>query len=237
MKLLIVGDIHNRWRVLENIVNRFPDHKIVQLGDIFDDFGDNPSEAADTARSLKKLLNTPNYIQLFGNHDLPYCPQFKRLDCSGFTFEKYDSINNILTKEDWNKFKFYHHENGWFFSHAGLTKEWFANAITGNITTEHIDHVLKESILQYEMGAMPMAIYGADYYRGGNLTVGGLVWCDWRALSLIPNIKQVVGHTPLKNVIIFKEDISINALNVNIDCQLNEVLEIDENGYHKIIRV
>jgi hypothetical protein len=47
----------------------------------------------------------------------------------------------------------------------------------------------------------------------------------------------VVGHTPLKPHIIFKEDISIQAINVNIDCRLKEVLEIDEKGRYTVVKV
>ena len=237
MKLIIVGDIHNHSKELERIVDRFPDHKIVQVGDQFDDFGDHPAIARDTAKSVKRLLERPNYVQLFGNHDMPYCPRFRRLDCSGFTFEKYDAINSVLTEEDWKKFKFYHYENGWYFSHAGITKHWFANPLTGEISPERIDNVISESCQQYDMKLLPYAIYGADYYRGGNQQVGGLVWCDWRSLPLIPNVRQVVGHTPLKPHIIFKEDISIQAINVNIDCRLKEVLEIDEKGRYTVVKV
>ncbi len=237
MKIIAIGDVHNHWEKLESIVSRFPDHKIIQVGDIFDDFGDNRVIAKDTAYALKRLLKLPNYVQLFGNHDLPYCPRFRKLDCSGFTFEKYDSINEVLTTEDWEKFKFFYHENGWYFSHAGITRHWFEAPVTGDLSIERIEKVIADSIKQYDTGMLPFAIYGADYYRGGNLRIGGLVWCDWRALQLIPNMKQVVGHTPLQNHIIFKEDISIQAINVNIDCELNEVIEIDEKGNHSIIKV
>ena len=237
MKIIVIGDGHNHWKEIEAIVDRFPEHKIIQIGDQFDDFGDNIVIAKDTARSVKRLMEKSNYVQLFGNHDMPYCPKYKKLDCSGFTFEKYDAINTILTKEDWDKYKFYHHENGWYFSHAGITKHWFADPLTGEITPERVDSVIAESCQQYDMNLTPYAIYGADFYRGGRLQVGGLVWCDWRGLPLIPNVKQVVGHTPLKPYIIFKEDISTQSINVNVDCERREILEIDENGNHTIIKV
>ena len=236
MKLLIVGDVHNRWEKLEKIVDKFSDHKIIQVGDQFDDFGDNQVIARETAQAVKRLLERPNYVQLFGNHDLPYCPRFKKLDCAGFTFEKYDAINDILTEEDWNKFKFYHHEYGWYFSHAGFTRQWFTKPLSGELTRENIDRVLEESIEEYKANIFPLAIYGADYYRGGNLQIGGLLWCDWRALPNIPSVKQVVGHTPMKSIF-FKEDISIQSININVDCNLKEVLEINENGSYSIIKI
>ena len=41
MKLLVIGDIHNRWQKAEKICEKFPNHKKIFIGDYFDDFGDD----------------------------------------------------------------------------------------------------------------------------------------------------------------------------------------------------
>jgi hypothetical protein len=233
MNLLIVGDIHHRIDRAEYICKKFPDHKKIFIGDYFDDFNDTLSDAQRTAFWLKESLNKEDRVHLFGNHDFPYYVNSSdgplKVFCSGFSRGKLAVIERILSPEDWGKLKYFHHENGWFFSHAGFTQHWWADPLSGEVTLDRINTVLEESLIQLKSGQEPDAIWAADFFRGGRHRYGGILWNDWNNLAHIPNFWQVVGHTP-NNHISVREDPLINSKKIRIDCFLKEVLEIDESG-------
>ena len=61
---------------------------------------------------------------------------------------------------------------------------------------------------------------------------GGILWQDAYSESyVIPNFKQVFGHTPTMGKIdVMMDDDIKGGININVDCGLMQVLEIDENG-------
>jgi hypothetical protein len=64
--------------------------------------------------------------------------------------------------------------------------------------------------------------------------MGGILWLDdHRESQVISNFKQVFGHTPTMGKIDVTKN--KNGVNINIDCGLNQVLEIDENGNFSVI--
>ncbi len=125
---LILPDIHNKVDRADFIIRSVGADKIICLGDVFDDFNDTVNDAQKSAYWLKKRLNQENFILLKNNHDLGYeYPNNPYAECSGFTRFKSIAINDILTKEDWNKSKWYHFQDGYFFSHAGLNYSFVNN--------------------------------------------------------------------------------------------------------------
>lgn len=237
MKLLVIGDIHTKEEKAERICEKYKDHKIIFIGDYFDDFGDTPVKNSFTAAWLKESLSNPNRVHLKGNHDEHYSPQVNCM-CSGFSRAKKEEINKVLTLEDWDKLKYFHHENGWWFSHAGITKYWFGHPMKEKITEERVQKVIDEAIVKQRLDDPDNAIWAPDEYRGGFSPVGGILWCDWRKLDLISDFKQVVGHTPLKHITRIKDEVMKSEI-INVDCSasthLGEVLEIDENGTATVI--
>lgn len=233
MNLLIVGDIHNHTGRAEYICQKFPDHKKIFIGDYFDDFGDTPAEAEKTALWLKQSLSKTDRVHLFGNHDFPYYVNASnnplKIFCSGFSTSKLQLIERVMSSFEWSKLKYYHYENGWYFSHAGFTRHWWAEPLSGDISIKNIDYVLEEAETLLRSGQEPEALWAADYFRGGRFKKGGLLWNDWNNLEHIPNFWQVVGHTPQTKIIV-KEDPVINSKKICVDCQLKEVLEIKEDG-------
>ena len=229
--ILVIGDVHLKHRIAERIVERFPDHTKIFLGDYFDDFGDSAQDNIDTARWLQRSLEDPLRIHLMGNHDFHYwqwSPDNK-LYCSGFTWAKFDAINSVLTTKDWDGLRYTHHEAGWWFVHAGLTLDWFAHPILG-ITPRGVEQIIQRDIEGVHAGIFPQAIWSADFYRGGRNRRGGCVWNDWRNLDSIPGVRQVVGHTP-HDVIMCKygEDGLVDR--ICADCHLNEVLLIEDQTF------
>lgn len=232
--LLVIGDIHNRIALAENYISRFPDTPVIFLGDYFDDFGDGPLQAEDTAKWLKESLSKPNRIHLIGNHDLPYMIN-GGVNCPGWTPEKNEVVNSILTPEDWDKFKFFHWEKNYYFSHAGITQQWFGRPLDGTFDPEHVQKVIDQAWNNLKGGIHCEPIWAADKWRGGRHNVGGLLWCDWRGLDHVYGVNQIVGHTP-GNRILMSTDEDLNSRHINVDCFLKQVLLLSENGIPTIIK-
>jgi hypothetical protein len=239
-KLLIIPDQHTHYSKLERIISKFhKTHKFIWMGDEYDQFGDTPELNAYMAKFMKNTMaEFPDWVYLYGNHTVIYHPDYSCM-CSGFSSQKKVAINEVMTIQDWDKLKYFHHENGWWFSHAGITKYWFQHPMSEGFTIENIQRIIDHSIIKLKVDDHSNAIWASSHTRGGNHAVGGIVWQDWRDLELIPNFKQVVGHTPLNRI----QAISDNAINstiINVDnsrtgVYFSELLEIDESGNHKTI--
>lgn len=234
-KLLIIPDIHTHYAKAERIISKYKKtHKFIFTGDYFDNFGDTPELNASTAKFLKDVMQEhPEWVYIFGNHDVIYHPQFSCM-CSGFSTNKKTAINEVLEIEDWNKLKFFHVENGHWFSHAGITKYWFQHPVKEEINIETVQAIIDESITKLTLGNYDNAIWASSYARGGIHTVGGIVWQDDSDMELIYNMHQVYGHTPIKKIRIISDNM-LNASITNVDSSgsgvfLSELLEIDENG-------
>jgi hypothetical protein len=248
-KLLVFSDIHNHITEASAIVDKYDStHTIIFCGDAFDNFGDSAIEADQTARWLKGFINKANHVALIGNHDLNY--HYKNIrpgsnlgdqiyNCSGYTPQKDDAINRIMTNEDWDKIKFAHYENGFWFSHAGFHPFWFSSPPYG-MDNEIINIKLKKIQQDFDARIFSNELAAAGKCRGGINRVGGAVWRDqiresytgsyWNDES---GIKQVSGHTPVNSIDI--EETRNNGLCIDIDCGLSQVLEIREDGTYNII--
>lgn len=228
MKTLFIGDIHNHVGEIKNLVDNW-DGNIVFVGDYFDDFGDNPTEARNTAIWLKESLTKPNRIHLMGNHDFHYyLPLDSGNYCSGYSRLKHEEIRDVLNKDDWDKIKFIHRIDNIWISHAGVDKSWFEHPIKG-FNYEVVEEIVNRCVENTNMGLFDRIgeIWAADFYRGGQYKKGGILWNDWRNLVLYENLVQIVGHTPLKKIGI-KSYPPINSYAYNVDCKCREFLVLTE---------
>lgn len=227
------------------IIDKYIDtHKIVIAGDVFDDFNDTAIVADQVARWLKKTLVSPNIIVLMGNHDINYSSyNYKSssahgtqsiYNCAGYTIQKDDAINRIMTEEDWDKIKFYHFENKWLITHAGISRHWFEHPILG-CTYENIIENINKAEEMYKNREYSNVLGAAGMCRGGSNRAGGILWHDhFSEAEPIQGIKQVYGHTPISSggIDIFEEN---GGVNIDVDCGLSQVLEILEDGSYNII--
>lgn len=233
MNIIVIPDIHTKYEKAERVCRKFKDHKIVFIGDYFDNFNDTPEDNVFTAEWLVESLNKPNRIHLTGNHDECYNPK-RKLFCSGFTETKKEAINKVLKPEHWDKLKYYHFENNWLFSHAGINRHWFGDPMSDKVNLDSLENKISNAIQKQLIGNLDNAIWAVDMYRGGSHQFGGILWQHWRKMELIPNLKQCVGHTPLDRIQIISDNI-FNSHIMNIDnsatgIYLSEVVEIDEKG-------
>lgn len=198
MTTIVVGDIHNRVDAAEYITHKHPNDTIVFMGDYFDSFYDTPEMNENTARWLKQSLTYSNRVHLMGNHDYSYNPTVPTFLCSGFTTDKCNAINKVLTVADWNKLKYLHIEQGWWLSHAGITDYWFRHPIL-DITEDLVQTQIKDALISRPVTNKCLCAVG--HRRGGEHYKGGILWNDWNDIDYVnDNIKQIVGHTPSTKV-------------------------------------
>ena len=233
-KTLVIGDIHLRHEIVEKILNTWHG-PIIQTGDWFDNFGEKKEQTIATAKLFKQFVHRPDTITLMGNHDIQYRIHHKNgLYCSGYEPWKYDVINSIVSEVDWCKLKYFHHEEHYWFSHAGISNYWFGHPVHGT-TTEIIESKIAQAqkALEARMYSEVGCIYAADYYRGGNFPRGGLLWNDWVNVEHHDCITEIVGHTP-SNKIRFKKH-NQQSQSINVDSFLNQLLIIHEDGKLEVV--
>ena len=196
-KTLIYSDIHVHYKLLIKFLDKYEKDfdNIVLLGDYFDDFGDDVYINEETAQLLKdRFLYNDKYICLIGNHDCNYRFNNKYTWCSGFTIEKWRGINDILTKEDWGRFKDFAYIDGWLISHAGFNPhifEFLNDGFNEKILTKFLSGE-RNKISQ----GQPAIAYGVGYSRGGSQKYGGFTWQDFNNECIpLKKIRQIVGHT------------------------------------------
>jgi predicted MPP superfamily phosphohydrolase len=198
-KIIAIGDIHGRT-VWKNIVQQHEDaDRIIFVGDYFDapwekrqlgSFG--VEELSNFNEILKfKFNRSDQVVLLFGNHDYHYLPGLQTSGCSGFQLQMRPLISRVLQKAiNRNAIKWVHQEDGYLFSHAGVTQKWMA--LAGVEDVEEINGLDAEKFdynSEYDFSG-----YGQSEYQTP-------IWV--RPDSLIANryvgCMQVVGHTPQQN--------------------------------------
>lgn len=219
MRTLVIPDIHTRWKKAETIIKNNPHDRLILLGDYFDDFSDTPQSNADTAQFIKDLLPQNNVIVLLGNHELNYYCNRTVCHSSGFSGNKKEAINNVLTVDDWKSMHLYYmdKQSGFLFTHAGATAQRYQHPITGEFNNEKFKHDYEKLYFiewEYEIG----------HARGGMCETGGIFWCDFAyEFKPIPRLKQIFGHTPDKEPRIIAND------NICLDTRLNHFIIIEKD--------
>ena len=233
-KTLVIGDIHLRHKTITQILNVWSG-PIIQVGDWFDNFGEKKKDTIATAKLFKHFVHRPDTITLMGNHDIQYRIKEKNgIYCSGYEPWKYDVINEIVSEIDWCKLKYFHYEQNFWFSHAGISHYWFQHPLDGT-TVQNIEQKVTKAVqaLDARMYSEIGCLYAADYYRGGNHRFGGLLWNDWNNIDHHEGITEIVGHTPSDKIRSKKHN--ENSQTINVDSFLNELLIIHEDGQLEVV--
>jgi hypothetical protein len=221
-KCLIIPDIHLEIAWPEAAIKAEAPDKVIFTGDYFDSrVCENKKLFENTAAWLKNSLNKPSHtspkrIHLMGNHDGYRFPDNAHLtNYKGCTSEKAKLINSILTKEDWDKLKLFHVEQGWLFTHAGLHKAHTGSlpSITLEAVEQWLDGQVKQALIQAEMFNTHW-IFEAGRARHGEADYGGITWCDaTREFQPIEGIKQCFGHSAQNS------PLWIDQNNLDLDCK------------------
>ena len=208
-RILVQSDIHQRHIRAQKLLDTISFDQCILLGDYFDNFGDNYYDANNTAIWLRDfVLPDSRIIPLVGNHCAHYFwPSNPTFRCSGYTDMKRDAILKELSPAHIAKFKFFHIDQGFLFTHAGLDNRiWKDLKLNfeekGNKTElEFVDEVLNYWVNHTKKLISTnhyCSLLGAGWDRGGSQPIGGINWADFGNLAPISGINQIVGHTPHK---------------------------------------
>ena len=195
-KYLIFSDVHTNIDRADEIIKAESPDVTVCLGDIFDEFGDRPEDNGMAAYWLQENLKKDNFTCLWGNHDIHYAYPQKLTVCSGFEQSKLMAINSAIDRIYWKKMRWYCWLDKHLLTHAGLSKHHVDLLKEDN---ESLEQFLYKESLNANKALIEQSshwFFRAGYTRGGSQPIGGVIWCDWREFTPIPNLTQVFGHTP-----------------------------------------
>jgi hypothetical protein len=225
-KILIVPDVHGRtfWHRATELVDKVD--QIVFLGDYLDPYPHEGISFDEAFEEFNEILEFkkeyPDLVTLLvGNHDMHYIIN-EFMNCSRRNIEMQGQLHDLYNS-NLELFKLIHTEDDWMFSHAGVYKNWM----------EKYEFTLDDLNLQNFLNSQWPALEDLSWYRGGNNSVGSCIWADIREsvnYGLIPNYKQVVGHTQLNEKPYISDKIS--CLDVRrcfiLDTETNEINEPSE---------
>ncbi len=227
MRTLIIPDLHHHVENAERWLSTQQYDRVIFLGDYFDDFGDNVSDARKTAAWLRQRIETTQDVFLLGNHDAPYIyPENPQLYCPGFTKPKAAGIREILSPMHWKRLQLATLEQGWLISHAGFHPDWIRGVPLSELST------FCDTSMRRAARGVPDPLFGAGRDRYGSQSVGGPLWLDWASLVPLPGINQVVGHTPGSTV---REKITPDSKNYCLDVRNGCAAAILSDGQIQIL--
>lgn len=192
----IIADTHLNHNNVEAWISSTKPDKVVFLGDYFDNWDDSPKENAEASAWLKESMRNPQRIHLLGNHDIHYMdPNVKTkrgagaslYRGSGWSQEKHEVINNILSEDDWLKLRPCHMEQGWALSHAGLAQtppKLKRGRATPNPWkgVKNAESVLKSAMIKVLDNKWDARLHAT-------------VWTKWARFQPVRHLNQIVGHS------------------------------------------
>lgn len=221
MKTLIFSDLHNRHAKANALMEKITWDKCILLGDYFDYWNDTPYHVRDTALWLRDVvLPNKNITSLIGNHCIAYFHSYnERMRRDGFSIPKRDAIFSVLNRDHIDTFKWYHEQDGFLFSHAGISNLLFKEMQLSKPEDRSLATLLPEFIAKSVHNltvCQPAPFFEAGYDRGGEERYGGILWGDWGSFMPIKGVNQIVGHTPhnVPEVFLQLEDGTLKRFNV-----------------------
>lgn len=236
MTIGVIGDIHGRQVWKEFVTNELVD-KWIFIGDYFDS-RDKDLTASAQINNFNEILafkeaNMEKVIILIGNHDFHYIRGVNE------QYSGHQSFSSLVISEVIEKainkrlMQVCHLEDGYLFSHAGLTKNWCREVMGHDEFTIDNDFInLINETLIYKPKAFCFRV-GRNFSDFGDDITQGPIWVRPKSLlqNMVHGVTCVVGHTPVDNI-------NIKPLNSNIiliDCLgVNKNYLIIENGIPKI---
>lgn len=189
-KIVAIGDIHGR-NLWEKILEKEKDaDRFVFIGDYFDSFS---IPAAQQIENFRKIVDfkrkyPDSVVLLIGNHDFHYMPEADT--------DRYSGYNDYYAREIWlnlqtirEEMKLVHVEDGYLFSHAGVTKTWLDEKCGD------VDLINELTLDTFRFENRDTSGYGDSIYQSP-------IWVRPNALvkDAVLEYVQVVGHTKQSNV-------------------------------------
>lgn len=210
---LIIGDIHAKPHIINALINypiKF--RRYIFLGDYADDWLAYPELNQNTIQMLIdfKHENHGKVFLLLGNHDLSeWEPEIFK--CAGFNPQTSFYLKDLYSHKD---FQIAYSIGNTLFTHAGVTLDWYNEFIKPNIKlnpkmplatqiSTYMNLKFKEEDLDFYYA---LRLAGAG--RCGTSKNPSPIWADKDELTFnpIPNLNQIVGHTPIETATKIKID-------------------------------
>lgn len=210
MKILVLGDIHGRT-IWKDIISKETPDKVIFLGDYVSSHDNINGD--DQISNLKNIIeykknNYDKVVLLRGNHDIQHLGYYWAR-CSGENHKVLYFMSTPEFKEEFlslTSWIYIEKDIETIFSHAGVSKTWLDEILGDTI----------ENINKYEpderFGFTPNWL--GDYY--GESPTQPPTWIRPSTLISCKAIgwSQVVGHTPVKNIINLKKTLDIDQDNI-----------------------
>jgi hypothetical protein len=211
MKIIALGDTHGRtaWKA---ITEKEDFELLIFVGDYFDTHDAiTPQQQIDNFKDILryKEQHSDKVVLLFGNHDFHYLKTALR-PYSGFQRRYKEEISALLhgaIDKGWMQMCFV--QEGFLFSHAGVTKTWCA--------AHHIDLQQLETAINALFLSRPQAFEftpGENFDMYGDDVTQTPIWVRPNSLfeDRVPSYIQVVGHTQQRHITLSTDVILIDAL-------------------------
>ena len=192
-KVVIIPDVHDRYRRAEDLIAREDPDAVVFLGDYFDSH--EHGRPRGTAAWLKRSMEEPGRIHLLGNHDMHYMSTNPELRCSGYDERVLKWIKDA--RVPWGRAAPYCWVDGWLCTHAGLSAA-FVRGEAGRADLGAALSVLEgahQQLRHIDDPSRRCGLFQAGVSRGGTQENGGITWCDYGEFGDVPGLRQIFGHT------------------------------------------
>ena len=234
-QVIVVGDVHGQYDAFVTILRHAGlidgqlnwcgrRNRLVQMGDILDR-GPKPRQVDDLLDKIQQQANAEQgeVIRLVGNHELELL--MSNFLISGFGKEEARFMRDKIKRQvlDFEVRAAYAYK-GFLFTHAGVTHKLMKifkmqlDELTENNVAIMINMIFREAI-KHEFFRHP--IFNISLHRSGTDKFGGIFWEDLDDLLAScqrSELKQVVGHTPVEEIVV---DNGRNVIPVDVGLQNN----------------
>lgn len=207
MKVVTIGDIHGRSYWKEVIKNELDFDVLVFIGDYWDSFDisfehqmHNFNEIIKFKEGIELTSSNKQVILLIGNHDWHYLPYIEDTHTSGYQTQYAFKIKELM-RENHNHFIMAYENDGYLFSHAGISEK-FLNATYPDWA---LDNIVQDVNDLFKHKPNAFGLIGPDPY--GRNTHDTPIWIRPKSLmnanadsEISRKYTQVFGHTALPNV-------------------------------------
>ncbi|MGX6970871.1 metallophosphoesterase family protein [Vagococcus bubulae] len=234
MRTILVGDLHLTAQIIlpmaEKKLKEFNCEQLILLGDYTDAYNQTENiklymdELAYLLDFKKRLGNNGvEVIMLLGNHDSDYLISSPKI----YSLKNPDYFMKIREQLMKLGLQVSYELGNYLVSHAGYTEDY-------RLEAWHLEKISKKSIEKVAWLSNHVGIY-----RGGKYISGSPLWADFEELTRFPNLdypKQIVGHTPQKNVNIVKNSkIEIVGIDTFTVTPLNQKPYYEQLGSGEIL--
>lgn len=215
MKTITIGDIHGRIKWKDIVSKENDADKIIFIGDYFDSH-DKESSGDVQIKNFKEILdfkkdNPQKVILLTGNHDFHYIRGVGETYSghqASYALEIGELVEGSIKD---GLLQMCYLQDGYFFSHAGLTKTW-CKEFLGNDNPQ-VNEVLVQTIndfLTYQPKVFKFNSGANSSWTGDDVTQGP-IWVRPFSLSKdkVDDVVCVVGHTQTRFGVNIVEESSI----------------------------